>query len=108
MNAMTEHVCGCLDCRGVTLPAAPLGEHHFAVRFERERNRGICGNCVVTLDGVDVTDETFECLAGDDGWVASYIRDTDGRRHRCPRCMVGVCADVRHGAVTFRAKTMVG
>lgn len=101
---MAAHVCACLPCQGIDLPDL-LGEHHVGVRFPA----GVTfrGRCSITLDGVEVQAETFECVAGDDGWVARYRRDVDGLRHICPVCSRSACAELVHGAVTIRTTESV-
>ena len=94
---MAAHDCACLNCRGVDLPAEPIGEQHLAVRFRH--CRPLIGNVTVTLDGVDVSTRSPEVLAGDDGWAVVFPSDDTGRRHRCARCRRSMCAELVHGRV---------
>lgn len=52
-----------------------LHDKHLGVRFGD--NRPV--QWQVFLDGVDVTTDTYELMAGDDGWVVLFDRNQNGR-----------------------------
>jgi len=60
-----------------------LAEHHVGTRFGDGNNGS--GEWQVLLNGVNVTEQCVEALAGDDGFVIVYDLDgVTGRRYQCP------------------------
>jgi hypothetical protein len=70
----------CAICTGKADTGVRRDEHHFGVDFEPS----MVGQVMVTLDGRDITGDTFEAWAGLPlGWVAVFSRDAKGHRYRC-------------------------
>lgn len=88
-----DHIHQCRSCK---LSAYPSGERmhdrHVAVRLGDAR----FASYKVFLNGADVTTDTVEAIAGDDGhvWMLSCIPE----HHLCS-CGAGVCEIERMGKV---------
>lgn len=97
---MTGHMC--LACQGVHEPkpwntGQRDGENHYGILFTPE----LIGKIVVTLDGVDVTRRTLQCMAGEEGWVISYDYAPDGMPHFCVNHRGGGYRGCDHWATTI-------
>ena len=95
MSHGEQHLC--LKCRGVELPAERLNEGHVAVRFDQaESKRGEDWDTYrarttgkhsaygyrAYLNGVEVSNDCTEAVAGTDGWVVLF----DSPRQLCATC----------------------
>lgn len=92
----------CLRCRGITLPASPLGENHIAVRFENH-HRPDGAYSAAYLDGKDVSNNCSEAFAAraPNGWAVLYCAIPN--KHAC-LCMEGVCQFIARGDVRIETR----
>jgi DNA-directed RNA polymerase subunit RPC12/RpoP len=49
--------------------------------------------------GEDVTQRTYACIAGSEGFVAIFLLNEAGRPVRCPDCNLDYLRNIRHGNV---------
>lgn len=85
----------CVGCRPDLLPDDRVGEHHVGVRFG-----DAAPGWLILLDGEDVTDQTWEALAGPNGWVVFFVLDAEGKRQLHKRGGIAhLWAEQRHGDV---------
>jgi len=85
----------CFFCHN-ELATQRTGEDHFGVGM------GDIGGFRVTLDGVDVSNDTFEALAGEDGWVIVHL-PVGTPKGLCPVSRQHPYAVLRRGRVTVQA-----
>lgn len=102
MQMTPQGAVRCAFCRddehGLPDVDYPISPQHWGVRFSpfhaipgsgvvpvlgRHPGEMVDWCWKITLDGVDVTNQTMEFEWGDRGWVAMYHLDGDGNRMRC-------------------------
>lgn len=104
---MSEHQCQCRECKPSAYPQGErMNENHYAVRLGDAPKP-----LKVFLDGVDVTKDTTECIAGDEGhvWMIEWVSLETYTSHQCA-CGGGVCEAERIGKVevVMNAATLGG
>lgn len=90
-----KHTCQCRECKPGAYPSGErMNENHYGIRLG-DASKPL----KVFLDGVDVTNDTTECIAGPEGhvWMLSSEKGSN-YFHPC-QCKQSACEIERMGKV---------